>query len=258
MADNDTNEGVLTLEQEGAPASTGEGENDLSQVLEAEGTKAEKHEPPKDSPRWGEVYRKMKEQERMIEGLNTMIKESQTHNRRLAKAIEKGIEKVTDANVKEATDDKVQKLEDELKEMRELRKQALKDVDYDKEEELTSRILDLREQLKEEKAEALRKKAAKDSKGAETSDEGDDAEVIAEWSSKTSWFNEDPLMRAAAQTLDVVLVNDKKWSKKPVALKEQIIEFEMKKVASQPMDPVARSKAIWLGGLKAAQKAKEK
>ena len=48
------------------------------------------------------------------------------------------------------------------------------------------------------------------------------------------------------------------WSKKPATLKDQIIEFEQKKAESKPMDPVARSKAIWLGGLKAAQKAKDK
>ena len=204
------------LEQEGAPPVAEESTDELTQALEGEGLKAEKHEPPKDSPRWSEVYRKMKDQERMIEGLNTMIKESQTHNRRLAKAIEKGIEKVTDGNVKDEDDGEVQKLEGELKELRELRKQALKDVDYDREEELTSKILDVREQLREKKAETLRKKAEKSSRRASEGGDSADGEVLQKWTEDTAWFNEDPLMRAAAQTLDVVLMNDPKWSKKPL------------------------------------------
>lgn len=43
------------------------------------------------------------------------------------------------------------------------------------------------------------------------------------------------------------------YSKKPISLKDQIVQFETAKSLSME-DRVARSKAIWMGGIKAYQR----
>lgn len=70
----------------------------------------------------------------------------------------------------------------------------------------------------------------------------------AQWNepSRTDYY----LMRVAQRL-------QQQWSKKQVSLKDQEIKFEFKKtVPLTREEKIARSKAIWMGGVEAAKKLK--
>ena len=189
---------------------------------EGEGGK-EEHEPGPDTKRFKQVYGKMKELERTIEDIrehgmtaDPIVKEMVSHNKRLAKAMEKVAENVAKVEGVDA----VVALETKLSNLREDRKSARSNNEDDKLDGLNDEIVDLQFAIREAK-EAKVAKAKEKPAAEETVDEAEIRQEFVAFVDKSPWFDPesedyDSIMQGAAMALDKDLQNDVRWSSKPL------------------------------------------
>ena len=176
-----------------------------------------------DHPRFKEVYGQMKKFERELEDskkekseLKVAIDAMKSHNQRLAEAIESGVSKIADSQVINVEQNELSNLETSLKEFKDARKQALKDVDYDEVENITEKIDEVKDKIREVKARPVKREqdATKNKQTAVNEPDAQEVATVNQWISEVDWYNEDPIMRAAAVQLDMILFNDQKWQEK--------------------------------------------
>lgn len=172
-----------------------------------------------ESPRFKEVYGKMKTLERKIEeyeaqgkSTTTLIEDLRKHNERLAKAIESSVDLTREAISagKDSGDDEVKALHEQQTQLREKKTAALKQFDYDAVAELDDQLMEVKLALKELSS----KKSAPKQK---VENEIDPA--FGEFVDSTPWFNgdtADPIMISAAYEIDKVLLRDPKWTNQPI------------------------------------------
>lgn len=169
------------------------------------------------SKRFKEIYGKMKGFEREVQKLKdetssskTLIDEMAKHNKSLVKAMKESVKEIaSDRNVKDEKaelDSMMKELNSNMEKLIEMKASALKDFDYKGVAEIDEQLADLRDKKKE-----IKNYSPKDKK-----DKDDDHSPFEEFIEKAPWYDEDPLMKAAARALDEVLVKDPKWAKKPV------------------------------------------
>lgn len=179
-----------------------------------------------DMPRFKEVYKNMKELERKMAERDekdvvaeSLITEMRGHNERLAKAIEASVdvtrEAVTGRKDKDAEDEILDSLSEQLAELKEKKKTAMKAFDYDVTTELD-------EQMMEVKLEINEVKKAKGGEGNTKKVSQDDKidPAFISFVEETPWFNGDTAdvdMIRAAYEMDKVLIRDTKWSKTSVS-----------------------------------------
>jgi DNA repair exonuclease SbcCD ATPase subunit len=175
-----------------------------------------------DHPRFRDIYRQMKDFERKFEKaekdkseFKLIIDGMKTHNQRLAEAIESGVSRIADSQVVNIEQNEMKNLEDSLKQLKGERTQALKDADYDAVEDISDRIDTIKDRIREVKS-RLAKREEDDSKKRGFAAEPDPQEIatVNSWIAEVDWYNEDPIMRASAIQLDLILFNDPKWQEK--------------------------------------------
>jgi hypothetical protein len=173
------------------------------------------NEPPKDSPRFKDVYGKWKGTERELEAEKKarandrkVMEEMVKHNKELAGAMKKIADKPVAAPQPE--EDKVGKLEEKLSGLLDKRAQARKDLEHDKVDSIQDEIADLKLDIRDAKREAKEKAKAPEPKK-------DDIEVdpaITQFVSEHPWFETDSVMKAAAIAIDNELVGLPEWANK--------------------------------------------
>ena len=148
-----------------------------------------KNEPPVDSPRWNEVYGKMKNYERSLEALRE-------HNSKLEEKLNSTLP------LSSTTTD----IDNQISELTIESEKAFEDGDLKKYHQLTSRITDLRVEKKFSVSQVNNKKQP----------DIDVAFQVAFESFVTDnpWFEDDDIMKAAATVIDSKLSKDAEWGKK--------------------------------------------
>jgi myosin heavy subunit len=171
-------------------------------------------------PRFREVYAKMKSYERELDTIreswkNTdkLISGMRDHNQRLAEALEKAASKPAERE----EPDPVAQIDVKIKELRSEKKKAMEDLKYGEAEDFQEQIEELKEQRLFAKAKAMQK-TTQPQKPTENKPKlpEEDMRAFTKFVEDNSWYNEDPLMRAAALQLDAILVADPKWGNKPL------------------------------------------
>ncbi len=210
-------ETTAILEQEGQPNDPGALEGSRKDP------RLEQDKLTPDHPRFKEVYAKMKQFEEMVkkmedekESTKALIESMKEHNAQLAKALEDGMDKVASAVGSKDAVDELDGYEAQLKALRESKKTAKEQLDFDLEIEIDEKILEVRDKIKELKSGSKTGTQAKITQ--------DDQKVINKWISTTEWYNEDPIMRAAAIEIDRILTYDPKWSGR--SLSERLAEVK--------------------------------
>ena len=179
-----------------------------------------------DHPRFRQVYGKMRQLERDMETLtktlgerDKMVDEMRSHNKRLADSIEKGFKSVSAE--KDTTADEITKIEGEITNLKEQKKAAIKDENFDLLDELNDKIYDKKDTIKALRAKKAESTPSPSGKGEDGLTD-DERVIVSDFVKDTPWFNEDPIMRAAAIATDNILKADNVWGRKP--LKERLIE----------------------------------
>lgn len=187
--------------------------------------------PPEGSKRFDKIYGKMKGFERELlearkekESLVSMVEEMKEWNKQLAATLEKSTDTIASV-VEVKGDDKAaiaeNNINNQLKQLKEDYKTAMKDVDYDAAADINEKILELKIDLKSVKEIKATKDKEKASNTSDTSaDRGRTHPDVVKFAESTPWFageNIDPEMKAYAMMLDDVLAEDPKWKGKPVS-----------------------------------------
>lgn len=193
---------------------------------------AEKLTP--ESPRFKEVYSRMKDFERELESVRAekthsseLIEAMKEHNTKLAEAIEQGVSKAVEiVNTKNEVSDIQARIDSNLDKVSELKgkkKQAYKDADWDTLESIdeeVERIKDETNMLRFSKQEKEKEKVA--APKAEESKSAWDAvskKAVNDFIKQCPWYNSDSIMKAAALQLDYEYENSEEWQGKPLALR---------------------------------------
>ena len=217
---------ALEITIDGDTTDTEGNETSLSDVSEQhiEGG-PKKNVPPIGSPRWEEVYHKMKEYERKALANESKMEEYEKksveynalleHNKQLAEAIDKLSGTLEKGN---QVEDVVGKLTAELDSLKAAKKEARTALDFDKADEIDEKILDLRDKIKDAK---LVKPAASTTTSTVTKS-ADDLAYDA-WVTANPWFKSKPKMKQYAQGLDTTMGVDPEWSDKP--FKDRLVEI---------------------------------
>lgn len=215
----------LEITIDGDTTDTEGNETSLSDVSEQhiEGG-PKKNVPPIGSPRWEEVYHKMKEYERKALANESKMEEYEKksdeynalleHNKQLAEAIDKLSGTLEKGN---QVEDVVGKLTAELDSLKAAKKEARTALDFDKADEIDEKILDLRDKIKDAK---LVKPAVTTTPTVVKS--ADDLAYDA-WVTDNPWFKSEPKMKQYAQGLDTTMGVDPEWSDKP--FKDRLVEI---------------------------------
>jgi hypothetical protein len=195
-----------------------------------------------DHPRFREVYAKMKSYERELETIkeswkNTdkLIDGMRSHNQRLAEALEKA---ATREKPEEKEEDHLSKIEAQIKELRNQKKKAMEDLMYADAEDIQDRIEDLKEQRLFVKA----KVQQQSTKRPERKVPDEDMRAFDQFTQENEWYNDDPLMRAAAIQLDAILVADPKWGSKPLGDRLNEVKKRVEKRFNYQSEETERSR----------------
>ena len=175
--------------------------------------------PAPGSPRWEEVYGKMKQYERdkakLEEKMESLSKAAADypalleHNQKLAEAIDKLSASIdVKAGATDGGIDPLKSIEAEMKEVREKKAEALKLFDYTLANELDEKLDELRDKKVELKTTAKNAPAGIDPEAQRAMDQ---------FIKDNPWFIKDPNLNAIAVGIDGTLVNDPVWKTKPVA-----------------------------------------
>lgn len=172
--------------------------------------------PPEGSPRWNEVYKKMKDFERDLDNerkekqnLKELVDEMKAFNQKLSSSLESQ----TEAIVGIASSKSKNNFEDTLKQLKTEKREAMENLDYDKVDFLEDKIFELK-----------MSKTKEVSKPAKPSYTEQDVNILRDFVETVSWYKEDPEMRAYANMLDESFLSDNMWSKKPV--KDRLLEVK--------------------------------
>lgn len=192
-----------------------------------------------ESPRFQEVYGKMKEFERKLKEneakeseTKKLIEEMRRHNKELMNSFTSTMKDVSSALIEDDVKDEITSIEGKINALKEAKQSALNDLDYAKAESIGEEILDLKLELRELKKE----------KGNKTSktqvDSGDKkiiqqvAEPFVKFIEENKWYTEDPIAQGAAIAIDALLVKDPVWNQKPV--EERLAEVQRRIYARFP------------------------
>lgn len=205
--------------------------NDDGKVGDDDKVKPTDTEPPPDHPRFHEVYGKMKSYERQVDELKKQLEEMKKLNEQLVSKMDKVVSHVESDEHNKVMSEyqaKVNALEQEVKELKEQRKKAMEDLDYDKVDELDDLIFEKRLELNELKSNKPDVKKQNDQSGETQPQQTqqpqqaglseDDQKVLNEWLSENSWFNDDMELRAAAIGIEAEMIAKigDEWNKKPL------------------------------------------
>jgi len=198
------------------------------------------NEPPPDHPRFKEIYGKMKEFEKQVEAMKldkeqngNMIDALKEHNTKLAEAVEKSMTKVSEAVTKKQEEDsisnEINSITTSITDIREQRKKAFSDADWDRADNLS-------ELLDDAKSKLANLKKQKDTKIVVTNEKikvsPEEASVMSEsskkiidtWVADNKWYLEDPLMAGAALNYEAQKMKDSEWASKPIV--ERLAEIK--------------------------------
>ena len=173
-----------------------------------EGTKVDPRttEPPPDHPRFHEVYGKMKGYERELESLKEKMEEKESvvdamknHNDKLVSAME-GVKTSIENKDSTSSENPLEGIQGEIHRLSQEKVAAMEELEHGKVAELDEKIMDLKIQMR-----------------SETPTKPDiDPKPYDAWIESNSWFNDDPLMRGAAISVDDELSRDPVWGKKSI------------------------------------------
>lgn len=176
------------------------------------------HEPPEGSKRWNDIYYKAKEGERRVKELESVIEDLRRHNADLSE-----IAKTVVSNPTSPQGDPVADANESLRQLREERKQAAKDLDWDKVYDIEDKIEEVRNFIHESKNTPH---TDVDKQIEEAASYAADKKVIEDFIVSTPWMSKssdqyDEIMASAATALDNQLVKTWKGS-----VKERLIEVK--------------------------------
>lgn len=170
--------------------------------------------PPEGSPRWNEIYGKMKQYERDIEVLKNekedmkaLMEEMKSFNKKLSASITAQTEAFTEMVKKDpkvSIDEKIQQLKIE-------RKEALENLDYDLAEEINDKIFDLKLEKRDIKPKNIKPPQV-------------DIDAYQAFITNVEWYQKDPEMRMYANELDKEFAMDSVWGKRSV--KDRLAEIK--------------------------------
>lgn len=200
----------------GQEAVTDPGEN------EGRKPEAKKPEPPAGSPRWNEIYRANKENERKTKELEAKLAEKdrdiedlRRHNQAVAEALEelKTAKAEGDKDVVEET------YRTTLQALRDQRKAAIANDDKSTAADIQDKIDDLREERTKWVVNREKEKEKEKEKTADAGAAPDVSAAVAEFVSSSPWYDEnheeyDELMASAAKGLSSKLSADPAWANK--------------------------------------------
>lgn len=193
------------------------------EILEEESKKIDPRDtaPPEGSPRWNEIYGKMKQYERDVEALKkekedlkTLVEEMKAFNKKLASSIEAQTDVLT--GIAKQGQQPIDTIDVKINELKKQRKEALENLDYELAEELSDKIFD----LKLEKKEMVNRPIPQPQK--RISD--DDMNAYEAFITNVEWYQKDPEMRMYANELDKEFARDSFWGRKPVS--ERLTEIK--------------------------------
>ena len=246
-------EGIKTPQGDEGGAKDESGTIEVS--LEDDGEKGGRKDdegPPPNSPRWKEIYWKAKEGERkmqeneelrkQLEKNEALIRQMQEHNRKLAESIEKVSEATIKVVEKGQVEDRTKTIKEEIASLRERRKEALENDNYDLADDITEEILDLKLQLKEVEKSKGKESGEKKEKPKEETDPSFDPTPYEQFVNSSPWFIEDPIMRAAAIEVDNILSSDPVWAVKSDA--ERLAEVKKRVESRFQYQPKGNGSAV--------------
>lgn len=190
--------------------------------------KPEKHEPPVDSPRWNQIYGKMKDFERKLESSEVTLKEKDAiieemrkHNQaimtKFAELSDKSIEKISEVQVsnqkvnQESDIDRINKVIDGLEEQK---TQAMSDLDWSRVGRLDKEIRKLEWDVI--RLGSIKQENPREQKPKENNPPKQDPvkphDAVLAFERDNKWFKDDPIMRAAAIAYDFEISKDQKWA----------------------------------------------
>lgn len=218
---------VETPEQEEAEITVDESKEDLAPE---EKNGSGEDEPGENHPRFKKIYGKMKGFERELEESKLerakdkgLMAEMRGHNKNLVDSFERISTSQHEASATKTEADATTKAEGNLADLKTQRRAAREEQNFALADELDDKIDDAKDDLREVKASAVKRKTTKPapSRGIEVPvAEAEEFDKFAQ----NPWYNPDPdnedydpEMNDAARRLDVILSNDQRWGRKPLA-----------------------------------------
>lgn len=172
--------------------------------------------PPEGSPRWNEVYKKMKDFERDLESekkekqnLKELVDEMKAFNQKLSSSLESQTEAIVGMTSFKSKDS----FEDTMKQLKAEKREAMENLDYDKVDILEDKIFELKMQKTKEIPKPIKPTYTEQ-----------DVNILKDFVETVSWYKDDPEMRAYANMLDESFLSDNVWGKKPI--KERLLEVK--------------------------------
>jgi|TARA_Y100000310_G_scaffold186140_1_gene186170 hypothetical protein len=176
--------------------------------VEEEDSVTKPDDPKKYQERMNQIYGKMKEAERKNEEFSSTIDTMRQHNDKMLAAMERMSEAQEAGEDRRAANDELKSIDLQIKELKEARTEASKDEEFDKVDELSDEIGNLKQQKKELLAKP--KTPAK----VETPQQDTIDPATTTWLNATPWANEksrDQKMFAVAIETEKELLMDPNW-----------------------------------------------
>jgi len=196
-----------------------------------------------DTPRFKEVYGKLKESERKIADLEQRIKGSDNSElinemKRHNSSLEETIKQINVGKASESQDDKIETLNAKLIELKELKKQARETANFSVEVDIDDKISDLKLDIREAKKPAEVVKIKSDEIVSGLSD--DDQDEYDLWLSENDWFKNDSKKRASAITFEKKIVKEPEFAESSIT---EVLE-EVKKRVEDKWKPVVGKNSV--------------
>ncbi len=185
-----------------------------------------KDEPPEDHPRFKQVYKKMKDNEREAEEfkkkLDDQAKDIEFMRREYKSLVESASTKKDEKP--DTTDQDLAAIKNNIRTLKTAKLEATSNLDWGKVASIEDQIDDLREQLENKKIESARGKITQEVHD-KTSQKTINSDV-AQWVSENEWFDPgtpdspnakyNPVMAGAAKELEMYYSNHPNWRGKPL------------------------------------------
>jgi hypothetical protein len=206
-----------------------------------------------DHPRFREVYKDREELKRRVEVLEKkqegsispeVLEEMRRHNQ----SLEKTIEELRGSRASDDNANDLKGLEDKLGELRNMKREAREQANFDRETEIDDKITDLKVDIREIKRQIEKDKdaAAKppDTKDKEGKLSDEDQEIFDEWVKENPWFTKSPKRRKYATKVEKEIIKEPEFE---LAEFDEILEEVAKRVEDK-FKPVKGRNTVEDGG----------
>ena len=231
---------IIEEEEQTKEINVEEGEQPVD-FAEIEGLEPEKpvakknHEPGKDTPRFKQVYGKLKEAERTIEDLrehgsdnDPIVQQLVADNKKLLTAMRENTAAVKDTAVapEDTSKSEISAIQDKITSKKADRKEARAAYDNDKADDLTDEINSLHRDID--------KINTKPKADAPTTVDHEGNDAVEEFIAASPWYdpkneNFDNIMASSAEALDATLRQDTSWQGRPVSERLAEVQYQIEK-----------------------------